>query len=575
MHRLALPVLVAALLLLPAAAASADQCDSQYLHSGAAAFGFDGATAYLFEPNIGVHANATFDLAADVYFRTAGDPGYAEYTNPDPAGCTREDDGREVVFPSDSTTVTDLTVTRKAYADPDGGWVRVFDSFQNTGAAAITIDLAYYSDHYSDADAAVGATSSGDATGGADDDWATQIDTNGTAGDFDSGAGWTNWQSDLGGTPDRADAVTPTNPAGAAGADADRLSVFFNGVTIQPGATVSYIVLTGLAETAEGARDGAAANGGGPPGLTTTLSADEIARLRNWPAEGDADHDGKLNSADNCATLANADQLDTDGDKQGDVCDLDDDADGNTDELEAAIGTDPRKADTDGDGVGDKPDQCPVTAGDPPNGCRTEDRPPAVRFATPADGARISPTRAAELTATAADDRGVARVLFVDDGNVVCTDTTAPYSCDYSPTGNDVGSNTLAAVAIDTTEQTATAFKAVRVSRFAPRSVTARTTPSRDRSAPFRFRTTGRVARPAAVTAAQGCRGKVSIQVKSRGNTISTRRVKLSRSCTYRSRVTFRVPQRLFGSRLKVTARFLGNSVLTAKAARSRSVRVG
>ena len=55
----------------------------------------------------------------------------------------------------------------------------------------------------------------------------------------------------------------------------------------------------------------------------------------------DSDGDGVLDSADNCATLSNPDQTDTDGDGGGDVCDNDDDGDGSPDDIEAINGTDP------------------------------------------------------------------------------------------------------------------------------------------------------------------------------------------------------------------------------------------
>lgn len=64
-----------------------------------------------------------------------------------------------------------------------------------------------------------------------------------------------------------------------------------------------------------------------------------------FPLDGaessDQDGDGVGDNADNCEQDANADQLDTDGDTEGDVCDLDDDDDGVKDDQEVLDGTDP------------------------------------------------------------------------------------------------------------------------------------------------------------------------------------------------------------------------------------------
>ena len=76
------------------------------------------------------------------------------------------------------------------------------------------------------------------------------------------------------------------------------------------------------------------------------------------------------------------------------------------------------------------------------------------------------------LTASAADDRGIASVAFVDDDRVVCVDDTAPYSCDYAPRGDDVGRNTLTAIATDTAGQTASDRKLLAIGRFAPAGLT-------------------------------------------------------------------------------------------------------
>ena len=59
----------------------------------------------------------------------------------------------------------------------------------------------------------------------------------------------------------------------------------------------------------------------------------------------DDDRDGVLNTADNCPTVANANQVDADGDRAGDACD-----------------STPNGPDVDGDGVGELVDNCDTVA---------------------------------------------------------------------------------------------------------------------------------------------------------------------------------------------------------------------
>lgn len=203
----------------------------------------------------------------------------------------------------------------------------------------------------------------------------------------------------------------------------------------------------------------------------------------------------------------------------------------------------------------------------------TEDRPPGVVFTAPANNALLTGTTT--VSANASDDRGVRSVTFLDDDRVICTDVTAPYACPFAPRGDDVGRDTLFAVATDTTGQTAATIRVVRVDRFAASAVSARVSPTRDRRAPYRFRTSGTVGLPAGITAATACdEGMVSVRVQAGNKTISTRRVELGSNCAYTSTVSFRNRARFTRSgRLTVRVRFLGNDVLRARSASARSVR--
>ena len=194
-----------------------------------------------------------------------------------------------------------------------------------------------------------------------------------------------------------------------------------------------------------------------------------------------------------------------------------------------------------------------------------EDKAPSVAFTSPAAGSTIPANSPTLLTATASDDRGVVSVLFLDDDRVVCTDTTAPYECSYQPRGEDVGRNTLIAVATDATGQIAFASRTVTVPRFSAPSLSIAARPKRDTRSPFRFTFSGKLKLPAQVTGALGCKGFVAVQIKTGTKTISNRRVKLTSSCTYRSAVRFTLPSRLRSKRLSVKARYGGNAILQTK----------
>jgi hypothetical protein len=99
-----------------------------------------------------------------------------------------------------------------------------------------------------------------------------------------------------------------------------------------------------------------------------------------------------------------------------------------------------------------------------------------------------------------------------------------------------------------------------------PPSLRARVTPSRDRRPPFRFVTRGRVVPPRGVACAGGV---AAVQVKQRGQTISTRRARVRGDCSFRSAVTF-----ARRARMTFHVRFGGNDLLTPASVR-RAGRAG
>ncbi len=76
--------------------------------------------------------------------------------------------------------------------------------------------------------------------------------------------------------------------------------------------------------------------------------------VEGFQDDEDDDNDGVLDVDDNCPLVGNADQLDTDGDGQGNVCDTDDDNDGIPDAGDnCPLVFNPDQADADNDGIGD------------------------------------------------------------------------------------------------------------------------------------------------------------------------------------------------------------------------------
>ena len=201
-----------------------------------------------------------------------------------------------------------------------------------------------------------------------------------------------------------------------------------------------------------------------------------------------------------------------------------------------------------------------------------DDRAPTLAWSAPGAAASLSANDATTLRVDATDDRGLAKVQFLDDDRVVCEDLAAPYECAYTPRGGDVGRNTLVAIAVDTAGQTTSVVRAVTVRRFTSPGLSLSLRPGRDRTAPYSFRATGTLRRPTTVSPSQGCSGRVVITAKRGTKTVSTTRTSLTRTCEYAVTVRFRSK---VSSRVRLVAKFEGNDVIASRSAPSRTARLG
>jgi Domain of unknown function (DUF4394)/Thrombospondin type 3 repeat len=115
---------------------------------------------------------------------------------------------------------------------------------------------------------------------------------------------------------------------------------------------------------------------GGQPGLyRVALAGGTATAIGALPVEVRA---LTVTGPDNCPLVAGDDQADQDGDGLGDACDSDIDGDGVSNDAETARATDPRRSDTDSDGVSDGIDLCPTFAASTANGC--DALAPTIRF---------------------------------------------------------------------------------------------------------------------------------------------------------------------------------------------------
>ena len=270
--------------------------------------------------------------------------------------CASEENGRELVLPT--RVVDGIEVTRKVYVPATGlAFARQVDIFENPGFTPVTATVRWHGNLNADDLTTVERTSSGDNAVTVGDQWAAFWSTDAPNGnDLAIASLW-----DGSGGPDGFGAFGPDGAPGAADGFPDQFDLDYNVVVPALGRAV-FMHIEHAALSDPDQQQFAQTHAGNMAAFTAGIEPAELEALRNWPVF-DRDGDGILEGADNCRSTPNPTQADLDSDGAGDACDPDDDADGLPDSAEPGLGTDPRRADSDGDGLADGGDQCPTLAG--------------------------------------------------------------------------------------------------------------------------------------------------------------------------------------------------------------------
>lgn len=232
---------------------------------------------------------------------------------------TTEGDGREVALRQQN--LAGLDVTRKVYVPPDGYFARYLEILHNPSSSPVTVDLRVQSNikagHYFNGNPHVVSTSSGDsvldvAATTNPDRWVVVND------DLDSDPFKLYKLPAIGFAFDGQNGATRAGAAGYTGFDRGQVTYLWNNVTIEPGATVSYLHF-GVQQMSNAA---AAASVERlvqlPPEALAGMSEEEIAGIRNFavPANGMSRLDslpaltgsinGRVLASDNTSIVANS-----------------------------------------------------------------------------------------------------------------------------------------------------------------------------------------------------------------------------------------------------------------------------
>ena len=198
--------------------------------------------------------------------------------------------------------------------------------------------------------------------------------------------------------------------------------------------------------------------------------------------------------------------------------------------------------------------------------------PPTVRLTAPGNGAVLPAFPGTTMMATASDDVGVVQVIFIDDNTVLCTDTAAPYECEYEPTTDDVGRNTLSVWAVDANGQFGADFAEVTVNRFD--STLKTRVNKRDTNGVRKVKVRGTLELEEGVSAEDGCEGVVRLTVSDGNDRLKRRRAQIQEDCTYAKTIKLPPVGTIDRKKVKTKSKFLGNDVVQKDKAPTKKTKV-
>jgi hypothetical protein len=195
-----------------------------------------------------------------------------------------------------------------------------------------------------------------------------------------------------------------------------------------------------------------------------------------------------------------------------------------------------------------------------PDECEEPPAAPTIQFNAPPTHI---PQAGVNVEAVPSAEAGVDEVQFFLGTRLVCTDDTAPYSCNVVANGDEVGDQTLRAVVADNAAQTAETSTEVEVDKFTPDGISIHMAKERLTKKRVHRTISGEISLPANVTPAQGCDdGDVTLSVLRNNLTVFPgSQVSLEPDCSYS--LEFNIKEKKGKSfSYVVGAAFGGNSVL-------------